>query len=87
MTASLSEDDGHSWKWHLLLDERTGVSYPDGVEGPDGKIYVIYDHGRRSDKEILMAVFREEDIIQGRCVSKDARLKQLVNKAGRGSTN
>ena len=28
-----------------------------------------------------MAVFREEDIIQGRCVSKGARLKQLVNKA------
>lgn len=82
LTAFLSEDDGKTWQGGLLLDERWEVSYPDGVESDNGKIYIIYDYNRFSDKEILMAVIREEDILAGKCVTADARLKQLVNKAG-----
>lgn len=64
LTALLSEDEGQSWPYYLLLDERTNVSYPDAVEYPDGKIAVIYDHERigvKAAKEILLAQFYEED--------------------------
>lgn len=80
LTASLSDDDGRTWHGHLLLDARKYVSYPDGVEAPDGRIYVIYDWQRSGAKEILMAVFTEQDVAKGKCVSKHARLKVLVNK-------
>jgi hypothetical protein len=83
MTASLSDDDGKTWYGHLLLDERKYVSYPDGVQAPDGRIYVIYDRERSGAKEILMAVFTEDDVAKGTCVSKHARLKVLVNKVGK----
>jgi hypothetical protein len=82
MTALLSNDEGRTWTGGLLLDERVNVSYPDGVEGRDGTIRVIYDRERFTAREILMAVFREEDVAAGRCVSAEARLKVLVNRAG-----
>lgn len=82
LTAYLSDDDGQSWSGGLLLDERNGVSYPDGVEANNGKIYVIYDRLRKTEREILMATFTEEDVKQERCVKDQCRLKVLVNKAG-----
>lgn len=82
LTALLSEDDGITWQEGLLLDERPSVSYPDGVQAEDGRIYVIYDRERHDAKEILMAVFREEDVLAGRCVSDDTRLRQLVDRVG-----
>ena len=82
MTALLSNDDGRTWTGGLLLDERINVSYPDGVQGGDGTIRVIYDRERFTAREILMAVFREEDVAAGKCVSAAARLKVLVNRAG-----
>ena len=66
----------------LLLDERNAVSYPDGIEAESGKIYVIYDRGRDTDREILMATFTEADLTQGQCVSAECRLKGLVDKGG-----
>ena len=83
LTALLSEDDGQTWIEGLLLDKRFNVAYPDGVQASDGRIFIIYDHKRYSAKEILLAVFTEEDILAGKCVSKACRLKQLVNKAGK----
>ena len=62
----------------LLLDERTGVSYPDIAQAPNGDIYVHYDRNRGSDAEILFARFREEDVQAGKLVSKDASLKNIV---------
>ena len=82
LTALLSNDDGRSWMGGLLLDERANVSYPDGVEASDGRIYVIYDRERFSEREILMGVFREEDVVAEKGVSAAARLKVLVNRAG-----
>ncbi len=64
-----------------MLDERVGVSYPDGVEAADGRLYIIYDRERSGAKEILMAVIREADITAGRTVSSDARLQVLVDQA------
>lgn len=82
LTAFLSEDEGRSWKGGLLLDERRGVSYPDGVQAADGRIDVIYDFERQRDKLILLASFREEDVLAGKVASKDGRLRVLVNQAG-----
>ena len=81
MTASLSDDDGRTWHGHLLLDERKHVSYPDGVEAPDGRVYIIYDRERKRAKEILMAVITEKDIAAGKPVTDAVRLKVLVNSA------
>ena len=82
LTAFLSYDDGESWEHRLVLDERTGVSYPDAVETEDGVIYAIYDYDRRGDREILMAVFTEGDVEAGEMVSDEGRLRVLVNRAG-----
>jgi len=87
LTAFLSQDDGQTWIGGLLLDERVGVSYPDGVQAVDGAIYVIYDYDRIGAKEILLARFAEDDIVQRQCVSASAALRLLVNKATRDNPN
>ncbi|MBI5685865.1 MAG: exo-alpha-sialidase [Verrucomicrobia bacterium] len=81
MSAYLSDDEGKTWKGGLLLDERSSVSYPDGFQAPDGLIHILYDLNRHSDAEILLAKFREEDVLAGKIVSKDAKLLMLANKA------
>ena len=81
MSAFLSDDDGRTWRGGLLLDERAGVSYPDGFESPDGLLHILYDWNRHTDAEILLAKFREADVLAGRVVSPDAKLRGLANKA------
>ena len=81
MSAFLSEDDGQTWRGGLLLVERSSVSYPDGFQSPDGLIHILYDWNRHTDAEILLAKFREEDVLAGKVVSADAQLKVLANKA------
>ncbi|MCX7399730.1 MAG: sialidase family protein [Planctomycetales bacterium] len=81
MSAYLSEDDGQTWKGGLLLDERSSVSYPDGFESPDGLIHILYDWNRHTDAEILLAKFREEDVLAGKIVSRDSKLRMLANRA------
>lgn len=80
LMAHLSDDDGKTWHGGLMLEERE-CSYPDGAQGKDGTIYVIYDHERHRAKEILMAAFTEADVAAGKIVSGKARLGQLVDKA------
>jgi predicted neuraminidase len=83
LTAFLSNDDGNSWSGGLLLDERAGVSYPDGVEGPDGTLYLIYDFDRKGARQILMTTFTEEDVLAGKAASPRARSRVVVNQASR----
>jgi predicted neuraminidase len=82
LSAFLSEDDGQTWKGGLLLDERRNVSYPDGAQSADGMIYLIYDFERQRDKQILMAVFDENDVLQGKVTSPKGRLRAQINQAG-----
>lgn len=81
LMAFVSEDEGQTWNDGLMLDERTGISYPDGFQAPDGTICMIYDRNRATDSEILMARFTEEDILAGRFHSSGSRPRILVNKA------
>lgn len=92
LTAFLSTDDGKTWPHSLLIDDRAQVSYPDGFQAPDGTIHVLYDWNRHTDAEILLARFREEDVLAGSVAGDPAvpwqrRLvqrglpRQLVNKA------
>lgn len=85
LTAFLSKDDGATWEGGLLLDERNGVSYPDGQQAANGLIYLTYDFDRVNSKEILFATFREEDVLSGKAVSPDTRLRQLISKGSGGA--
>ncbi len=81
LTAFVSDDDGRSWRGGLLLDARTGVSYPDGCQQPDGRIYIVHDFDRQGAKQILLSVFTEADVRAGKDVSGKVRLRVLINQA------
>lgn len=92
LTALLSEDDGKTWTHSLLLDNRNWVSYPDAKEGDDGFIYIVYDRERQGTsiehaytqaREILMAKVTEEDILAGKVVHPESKLRQIVSKLGK----
>lgn len=93
LTAMLSEDDGKTYPYRLLLDERNEVAYPDATEGDDGFIRITYDRERGSHKssisavfacarEILTAKITEEDIINGRLTNNKSFLKRVASKLG-----
>lgn len=82
LTAFLSADDGATWTGGLMIDERNNVSYPDGDQAPDGRIFIVYDFNRKAEREILVATFTEDDIAAGKLVRSDSRLRMLVNAAG-----
>ena len=65
LTAWLSEDDGKTWPYSLLIDDRSDVAYPEFDQDAAGNIYLIYDKGRRVEKEIRLSVFNEQDIKDG----------------------
>lgn len=93
LTALLSEDDGKTFPYSLMLDERIGVSYPDATESDDGYIYITYDRergNRRSleeaylaAREILVAKITEEDIINGSLKNENSYLKRVASKLGK----
>ena len=94
LTALLSEDDGKTYPYTLLLDERRSVSYPDAMEGDDGFIYIVYDRERGCFKstldeayadarEILTAKITEEDIINGAVKTEGSFLKHVISKLDR----
>ena len=89
----LSDDECKTWKYKLLLDERTGVSYPDAKESDDGYIYITYDRERGAyldsldqvysqAREILLAKITENDIINGKIVDEESKLKCVISKLG-----
>ena len=91
LTALLSEDDGKTYPYTLLLDARRDVSYPDVHEDEDGNLYVVYDRERGALKnsleeayacarEVLLAKITEEDIMHGELVSEGSFLQRVVSK-------
>ena len=76
LMAFVSKDDGHSWSNGLLLDERPGVSYPDGQQTSDGNIHITYDYNRKKDQNILVTSFTEDDIVCG----TDNKIIEVFNR-------
>lgn len=80
LTAYLSDDDGATWYGGLLLDERLSVSYPDGDQTADGRIFIIYDRDRKEAGDVLLAVFTEEDVAAGRLQDPRSALRLQVDR-------
>ena len=76
LMAFISKDDGYSWSNGLLLDERPGVSYPDGQQTSDGTIYITYDFQRVKYQHILVTSFTEDDITLG----SDYKIMEVFNR-------
>ena len=72
----VSTDDGKTWSRVLLLDERKGISYPDGQQTKDGTIYIVYDYNRRTNQNILLTSFTEADILAN---DYDKRIIKVYN--------
>lgn len=79
LTALISQDDGLTWQGGLLLDERSTVSYPDGVQAADGTIYIIHDRNRTKERQIFLSVFDESALLSGK-PNQQTRLKVLVSE-------
>ncbi len=86
LMAFISKDDGKSWSKGLLLDERFSVSYPDGQQTEDGRIFITYDYSRTGDQIIFVTSFTENEITSG---SHDEQIlnvyksRKIVSKGGR----
>ena len=85
LVAKLSEDEGNTWPYMLQLDDaetiERSISYPDAVEADDGSIYIVYDRGRMTFREIIMAQITEEDILQGSVTCQASYLRRIISKA------
>ena len=77
LTAFISQDDGRSWSKGLMIDERIGCTYPDAQQTADGSIYLVWDYQRKSEQEILLTTFREEDVLSG---GDEAQARVLANR-------
>ena len=94
LVASLSMDDGKTWSYHLRLEDRRSTTYPDVALGEDGSIYVAYDCQRDNRqlpdpqdstksiaaKEICMAKFTVEDIMEGKFVNPNSYTRKIISK-------
>lgn len=91
LTAMLSEDDGKTFPYRLLLDGRNNVSYPDAMECEDGFIYIVYDRERGCFKsslqeayadarELLTAKITEQDIMNGTLSTEGSFLQNVACK-------
>lgn len=91
LTAMLSEDDGKTFPYRLMIDERDHISYPDAAVDSEGMINITYDRERGADcsslsqilgkaREILTARISEEDIINGKIVGEKSFLKRVAYK-------
>jgi hypothetical protein len=84
LTAYVSKDDGQTWGGGLMLDDRNGISYPDGQQTADGTIHLIWDFSRSKEQEIVMTTFREEDVLaaSAETIARVKSNRRLVSKGG-----
>lgn len=94
LVASLSEDEGKTWSYHLKIDDRRSTTYPDIALDDEGYIYIIYDCQRdnrqeqdkenplksNAEKEICFAKITAEDIMAGELVSERSCLQKIISK-------
>ncbi len=85
LMAFISQDDGISWSKGLLIDQRLGVSYPDGQETKNRTIFTIYDYNRISNQNILFTTYTEKDILANDYDKKAVEIynnRKTVSKGG-----
>jgi hypothetical protein len=63
MTICLSNDDGATWPYKMVLDESSGVSYPDMIETDNGVLNIVYDYIRSPLGTIHFVSVKEDDIV------------------------
>jgi len=67
MTVCLSDDDGVTWPYKMLVDNSAdgffGVSYPDMIETEPGTLNIVYDYLRAPAGTINFVQINEDDII------------------------
>ena len=80
LTVYMSEDDGKTWPYRVVIDERGGSAYPDTVQVENGNIYVAYERGRTDQAELRYSMFTEEDIKAGRFVSANHVFRRVITK-------
>ena len=80
LAAMLSEDDGRTWPYQLMIDPGMGVSYPDMAQDINGRMYIVYDHGRRGDAKIKLASITQSDIIAGEIITPASFLMRVINR-------
>ena len=85
LTAWVSPDDGRTWLGGLTLDDRAEVSYPDGFQRTDGRIFIAYDRERDKAREVLLASFSEEEARTG-CLREGASFLRRVISRGASAT-
>ena len=66
MTVAISEDNGSTWPYKTVIDERPLTSYPAASQSEDGTIFVAYDRDRYNDMDIYFLRFSENDIIHNK---------------------
>lgn len=76
----ISEDDGLTFPYKLLIDKRDNVSYPDSDFYKE-KIYIIHDRERYDKGEILLSCITEQDVILG-YIGEDSYLCKVIDKVG-----
>ena len=93
LVAYLSEDEGKTWPYSLVVEDRDQVSYPDAVEAEDGFLYITYDRERgggqksmdavyRHAREVLYAKVTEEDIMAGEVKNPKSKQMQVISRLG-----
>jgi hypothetical protein len=87
LTAFLSDDEGATWQGGLLLDERAPISYPDGLQLDDETILVSYDYDRDLHGHILLARFKESDVLAGQLVEEGSLLRSLICQSNPEAVN
>jgi hypothetical protein len=63
LKAFLSTDNGVSWPYSILIDNRLNSSYPDVTQNSRGDICMIYDRDRYNAQEMVFKKFTENIII------------------------
>lgn len=74
LKAFLSDDDGKTWKYSLMIDTRYWTTYPDAVEDQYGVLKVVYDFERKPKGTIYYLTFSENDILTG----NEKNIKKIV---------
>jgi len=63
LKAYLSGESDDKFSGGLELDGRDRVSYPDAIQSPDGIIYAVHDCDRNGVGEIILNVFKEDEVL------------------------